>query len=430
MKKLVTLTTIAVGVLLTSAAGIYFTQFDRESLSQGRISLPQKSWSQDPSNPRSPASQEIPKTLAQPPSDTLTTPDPADLGIQYLNEAFARLAEELSPSVVNIYTTIKTNGPQSRTYRGLDEREFYEWFFPYGNDTPQESQSLGSGFIIDAKNGLIVTNSHVVSMNGNDADEVLIKFIDQQEQEGVPAEILGTDPSTDVALLRLKNPQKQDLIAARLGRSGDMRVGEWVLAIGNPYGHAHTVTQGIISALGRNLEEINRSAFIQTSASINPGNSGGPLFNLKGEVIGINTAIDPRAQGIGFAIPIDAAAHVIDQLIAHGEVRRGWIGVAIADLPKPLANQLGLENGLGVLVQSTQPGQPASRAGIREHDIIVGVNQRKVASPRELANAIADVQPGQEAEIQLYRNGRPMEVSVKVGKRPESPMARRPAGER
>ncbi len=231
-----------------------------------------------------------------------------------LNKAFTELAATLSPTVVNIYTKTR----MSPRYGRGGQEDFFRYFFgnPFNGGMsdqapPREAQALGSGFVIN-EDGVVITNSHVVRMNGRNADSIMVKFLDESENTpGHEAKVLGVDESTDVAVLKLKKKRNKPFAVAPLGDSDKLRVGEWVIAIGNPYGHTHSVTKGIVSALGRGLESGNRAEFIQTDASINPGNSGGPLFNLYGEVIGINTAIDARAQGIGFAIPVNTAKSVI-----------------------------------------------------------------------------------------------------------------------
>jgi len=261
--------------------------------------------------------------------------------IDLLNKAFVSLAEQMKPAVVNVYTKTRVGVPRygARGNQVMPD-DLFRFFFgnPFGGPgspgggngqmPPREAQALGSGFVIN-KEGLVITNAHVVRMGDRNADSILLRFVnDSPTSPGYEATVLGVDETTEVAVLRLKK-KKADLKVAPLGDSDKIKVGEWVVAIGNPYGHTHTVTKGIVSALGRSLEEIERAEFIQTDASINPGNSGGPLFNLYGEVIGINTAIDPRAQGIGFAIPINTAKMVARELITTGSVSIGWIGVGI-----------------------------------------------------------------------------------------------------
>ncbi len=342
------------------------------------------------------------------------------LDADQMDQLFTNLAEVTSPTVVNIFSTSKVTG--GRQMRGMDPDDFFNFFFgnpfdmPFGQPMERESKALGSGFVLNSE-GYIITNSHVVRPVGRNADDVRVKFIGEKRGEGLAAKIIGVDPSTDVALLKLKSFTGKNLKVSSLGNSDDLKVGNWVIAIGNPYGHAHSVTQGIVSALGRNIPEIN-AEFIQTSASINPGNSGGPLINLKGQVVGINTAIDPRAQGIGFAIPINTAKNVIRQLIEKGEVSRGWLGVAIADLTPEVAKQLKVDAPEGALVQHVGEGQPAAKAGIRVYDVITEVNGKQIASASELITYVSQVPIGQKAKLHIFRDGKPIDISVTIEQRP------------
>lgn len=362
-----------------------------------------------------------------------TIPKVPGLDADQMDQLFTNLAEVMSPSVVNIYATTKINSGGAQ-YRGqrrgngfgdggeMDPDEFFRFFFgnpfgggPFGMPVERESKALGSGFII-SEEGYIITNAHVVRPVGKNADSVKVKFIGEKRGEGMDAAIVGVDPSTEVALLKVKTLPKNLKIAA-LGDSDKLKVGNWVIAIGNPYGHAHTVTQGMISALGRNIPEIN-AEFIQTSASINPGNSGGPLINLKGQVIGINTAIDPRAQGIGFAIPINTAKSVVRQLIEKGEVSRGWLGIAISDLSPDLAQELGVKEDDGALVQHVEIGQPADKAGLKVYDVVTEVNGKPVLNANELMGNIANIPIGQVVKLKIIREGKTKEVSATVSQRP------------
>jgi serine protease Do len=339
-----------------------------------------------------------------------------------LNRLFTGLAESLSPAVVNIYT--KTRVPSYRGGNANDPNaELFRFFFGNPFMTPdqgrggrsQEAQSLGSGFVING-DGIIVTNSHVIRQSGRNADAILVKFInDSPNHPGHEATVVGVDELTDVAVLKIKEKVK-GLKVAPLGNSDQVKVGEWVMAIGNPYGHTHSVTSGIVSAMGRSLEQ-TRTDFIQTDASINPGNSGGPLFNAYGEVIGINTAIDARAQGIGFAIPVNTAKGVIRQLVEKGEVTLGWIGVVIADLTPELAESLGLELDGGALLQDTIPGEPADKAGLKSYDVITQVNGKNVRSQREFSIAVGNLAPGAKAALKIWRDGKARDVVVTVAKR-------------
>lgn len=337
-----------------------------------------------------------------------------------LNEIFTRIAERLSPAVVNVYTKMKISQKNQFDQRGANPEELFRFFFgnPFEDHfnipSPREAQALGSGFVINSE-GYIVTNSHVVRSGDQIADEIMVKFIGGERDRGFPAEVVGMDPSTDVALIKLKK-LKEGLSIAPLGDSDQLKVGHWVVAIGNPYGHSHSVTQGIVSALGRNVEDL-RADFIQTSASINLGNSGGPLINLYGEVVGINTAIDPRAQAIGFAIPINRAKSVIRQLIEKGEVERGWIGIGLEDLTPELAEYLKVSVNQGVLVREVFNDEPAAQAGIQVYDVLTKVNDKEIKSSKELAIAIGDTPIGSFAKIDVIRDGKPQSFKVKIAKR-------------
>ncbi len=339
-----------------------------------------------------------------------------------MNKHFVDLAANLSPTVVNIYTKtrVRRNQPGPGGPGGPAQPDDLFRFF-FGNPfemqpQPRDAQSLGSGFVIGA-DGLVITNSHVVRPGGRNADSVMLKFIGEPANSpGHEATILGVDEGTDVAVLRLKE-RKKDLRPAPLGNSDQVQVGEWVMAIGNPYGHTHSVTKGIVSALGRSLE-LNRADFIQTDASINPGNSGGPLFNLYGEVIGINTAIDARAQGIGFAIPVNVAKNVIRQIIEKGEVTLGWIGVSIQDLTPELSEGLGLKKDtLGVLIQDVFSGEPADKAGMKAYDVVTEVNGRRVTTAREFSVAVGNLPVGSKARVKILRETKTSDLEITVAKR-------------
>ena len=329
-------------------------------------------------------------------------------------ESFSELAEMVSPSVVNIRTvkTIKGGGRVFRHFRSPFEkddpmRDFFDRFFGQDQQRDFKQRSLGSGFIIDEK-GFIVTNNHVVES----ADEITVLLGNQKEYD---AEIIGRDPNTDLALIKIK--EDGGFPVARLGDSDSLKVGEWVVAIGNPFGLENTVTAGIVSAKGRVIGSGPYDDFIQTDASINPGNSGGPLLNLKGEVVGINTAIVASGQGIGFAIPINLAKGILDQLRARGEVTRGWLGVAIQDLSKELAEYYRLEDGKGVLVTEVFPGDPADRAGIAARDVILEVNGKPVETTRDLTGLVAGLKVGETAAVTVLRDGRRQTVEVTIAKR-------------
>jgi serine protease Do len=274
------------------------------------------------------------------------------------------------------------------------------------------AQGQGSGFIVGA-DGVILTNAHVV----DGADEVRVRLADRREFSG---KVAGIDRPTDIAVVKI---DARALPVVKLGDPGAIRVGEWVLAIGSPFGLEHTVTAGIVSATSRSLPEGTYVPFIQTDAAVNPGNSGGPLFNLKGEVIGINSQIYSRTggyMGIAFAIPIDVAAGVKDQLLAHGKVERGRLGVAIQEVTQSLARSFGLERPRGALVASVEPGGPAAKAGVRPGDVVLGVNGRAIERSSELPPLVAAAKPGTRATLELWRDGAKRSVPVTLGElRPE-----------
>ena len=336
-------------------------------------------------------------------------------------ESFSKLAEAASPAVVNIRTvkTIKGGGRVFRQFKrgpfGDDDpmKDFFDRFF--GDERPRDfkQRSLGSGFIIDQE-GFIVTNNHVVE----NADKIEVILKDEKEFD---AEIVGRDPNTDLALIKIK--AKRNLPALTFGDSQELRVGQWVMAIGNPFGLEHTVTAGIVSAKGRVIGSGPYDDFIQTDASINPGNSGGPLLNMNGEVVGINTAIVAGGQGIGFAIPINLAKGIIEQLKNKGEVTRGWLGVGIQDISKEVADYYGIEEKKGVLVIEVFPGDPADLAGIKPKDIILSVNGKKVGTTRELTTLIADTGVGDTAKIKVWRNGKIETFIVTIAKRDDEKIA-------
>jgi len=325
---------------------------------------------------------------------------------------FADLAAKLTPAVVNISTakTIKHPGlPFGKP--GDPRNEFFEEFFRhyFGNQLPptqRQERALGTGFIISA-DGYILTNNHVV----DGADQVKIRLADGRTFDG---HIKGSDEKLDLALLKID--AKGKLPFAPLGDSSHLRVGDWVLAIGNPFGLGHTVTAGIISATGRVIGAGPYDDFIQTDASINPGNSGGPLINTNGEVIGINTAIIARGQGIGFAIPINVAHNVLQQLKVSGKVTRGWLGVQIQAVTDDLATSFGLKEPTGALVTDVVPGSPAAKAKLQRGDIILRVDGVEVKDHHELARMIADKAVGQKVKLQIFRNRHTRSVQVVIGR--------------
>jgi len=321
----------------------------------------------------------------------------------------APMIKKVSPAVVNIATrgTIRERGPQNPL---LDD-PFFRRFFDVPPDTgPRERpfQSAGSGVIFDARNGYIVTNAHVVE----NATEITVTL---QDGRDLKAEVLGSDAPSDVAVLKVKS---EGLAQITLGDSARAEVGDFVVAIGNPFGLQHTVTSGIISGLSRSgINPDGYEDFIQTDASINPGNSGGALVNLRGELIGINTAILSRSGGnigIGFAIPVNMAHSVMEQLIKYGSVKRGQLGVSMYTVTPDIAHSLGLPNAVGALVSQVVEGSPADKAGIRTGDVITSVNGQPVKSNSELRNTIGLLRVGDRVDIGLVRDGKPVRVTAVI----------------
>lgn len=308
--------------------------------------------------------------------------------------SLAPLVEEVSPAVVNIQVSATVN----RNSRGRDPfREFFG-----GRSGQREMRSAGSGVIVDAENGYILTNHHVIA----NADEIRVTLVDERT---IMATVVGSDEGTDVAVLKVKDEDLRDLVDITFGDSESTRVGDFVIAIGNPFGLSHTVTSGIVSALGRSgISRDGYEDFIQTDASINPGNSGGALVNLAGELVGINSAIissNGGNVGIGFAIPSNMARSIMRQLLEYGEVRRGLLGVVIDTINPTSAEALGLKNVTGALVQSVNPGSAAERAGLEINDIITAVNGDKVDSAAELRNTIGLLRSGDNITITALREG-------------------------
>ncbi len=344
--------------------------------------------------------------------------------VQMIPQSFTQLAKNCGPAVVNI-STVKTltsggnrvfehffGGPQNSPHGQMDPfGRFFEDFFKNHPQREFKQSSLGSGFILD-KEGFIVTNNHVI----DGADEIQVKLKDGKEY---PAEIIGKDSSTDLALIKIK--ADKDLPVLNLGNSDDLEIGQWVLAIGSPFGLEQTVTAGIISAKGRVIGAGPYDDFIQTDASINPGNSGGPLINMYGEVVGINTAIIAGGEGIGFAIPVNIAKEVFAQLKNNGSVTRGWLGVAIQDLDKDLQEYYGVDKG--VLVSEVFKGDPADEAGIKANDIIAEINGKSVESSRDLTRLIAGLSVDSKAEIKVNREGKVKTFKVKIGQRDDEKLA-------
>jgi len=327
---------------------------------------------------------------------------------------FSQLAERLRPAVVNISTTETVRHPNVPGMRQPNPNDPFEDFFRrffegpgMGGGPPREFQrkSLGSGFIV-SREGYIVTNNHVVE----NADKVTVRLNNEHEFE---AEVVGRDPKTDLALVKIDAHEK--LFAVPLGDSDALQVGEWVVAIGNPFGLSHTVTQGIVSAKARVIGAGPYDNFIQTDASINPGNSGGPLFNIRGEVVGINTAIISGGTGIGFAVPVNMAKEVMPQLKEHGKVTRGWIGVYIQEITADLQESLDLKDRDGALVADVVEGSPAGTAGVRRSDVIVAFNGRPITRMEELPRAVAATPVGKKVEIEVIRDGRSKTLQIEVG---------------
>jgi len=326
--------------------------------------------------------------------------------------SLSSIVSKVAPAVVNISTVrvVRGPGPVFKYFFGPFEegdpfKEFFERFF---GDIPQREfrqKSLGSGFII-SKDGYILTNNHVIEK----ATEIRVRLLNKEEFK---AKVIGRDPKTDIALIKIK--ANHSLSAATLGDSDALRVGDWVIAIGNPFGLGHTVTVGIISAKERIIGAGPYDNFLQTDAAINPGNSGGPLVNLEGKVVGINTAIVAQAQGIGFAIPINMAKYILPQLKERGKVMRGWLGVMIQEVTPEIAHALGLKEVKGALVADVTPGSPADKADIRRGDVIIEYNGKKIEEMNELPRLVANTPVGKSVPIKIWRNGKIKQLTVKVG---------------
>src|SRR5215471_16774036 len=335
----------------------------------------------------------------------------AATGAQPVQPAFVELAKQLKPAVVNISSKqVEEKAARGRSPFGGEEndpfQEFFDRFFGgRGNPRRRQRPSLGSGFIINST-GYIVTNNHVVE----GATEIKVTLATQEEFD---ATLVGRDPKTDVALIKVKS--SKPLPTVPFGNSDALEVGEWVLAIGNPFGLGHTVTSGIVSAKGRIIGAGPYDDFIQTDASINPGNSGGPLFNMRGEVIGINTAIVSGGQGIGFATPINLAKEVLLQLHEKGSVTRGWLGVAIQHISPDLLKAFNLTDTHGALVSDVMSDGPAAKAGLQRGDVIVGFNGHSVQDSTELPRMVAALAPGTKVPVDVLRSGKKQAISVTLG---------------
>ncbi len=346
-----------------------------------------------------------------PPAMKLSDPLPGNL--------FVELSRIINPAVVNISTSILPRRTQAMRDPMLDmlERLYGMPLGQGGAPVPQGPQQygLGTGFII-REDGLILTNNHVIE----GADLINVQLVEGAIKV-YEAKVIGSDKRTDIALIKI-NPDGKLPVAA-LGSSKDLEVGEWVAAFGNPFGHGHSMSKGIISSKGRSIGEINKIPLLQTDASINPGNSGGPLVNTKGYVIGVNSAIDARAQGIGFAIPIDEVKALIPQLESHGSIKRGYIGAGLADLDLQAAQYMGLEQAEGTVVTNLDPRGPAAKAGVKPYDVITDFNERKITSANDLIDAVADAPIGKEAKVKILRGQKTVSLKIRVAERAEQKKA-------
>ncbi len=348
-------------------------------------------------------------------------PDQAVIG-SGKHSRFAVLAQKAAPGIVNVHTSRTVE--QSFPNFGIPFGDLFGDLFGRRFGTPQPPQpreapaprrftvpSLGTGFVI-SDDGLIVTNNHVVQ----DVEKIEIVFSDGTRSAG---EVVGTDPKTDLALLRAKGDR--DYVALPLGDSDTLLPGDWVIAVGSPFGLDHTVTAGIVSATGRDIGQGPYDDFIQTDAAINPGNSGGPLLNLDGEVIGINTAINPQANTIGFAVPVNMAREILPQLEETGHVVRGWLGVAVQPMTPDLADALGLESQEGALVSQVTKGGPAEKVGLERGDVIVRFGTKDIHRMRELPRAVAGTSPGTDVDVVVLRDGKRVTKRVAIAELPEEP---------
>jgi len=333
---------------------------------------------------------------------------------------FTELVEQVGPSVVNISTTQKVtrrhNLPPGMEIPELPEDspwgELFKKFFGDEGGTPEDfnTQSLGSGFIID-KSGYIITNNHVVK----EAEEIIVRLTDRREFK---AEVIGTDTRSDVALLKV---DADDLPAVKLGDSDNLKVGEWVLAIGSPFGFDNTVSKGIVSQIGRNLPSENYVPFIQTDVPINPGNSGGPLFNLDGEVVGINSQIYSRTggfMGLSFAIPVNVAVNVVEQLKSKGKVSRGWLGILIQDVNRELAESFGMKKPMGAVVLRIMDNSPASEAKFKVGDVVVEFDGKTIHRSSDLPIAVGSTRVGSKVKVKVIREGKSKTLKVTIAELP------------
>ena len=379
---------IAASVIAAFAAGAY---------SSGHKILPQAS-----------AANAQTVTVAAAPAANILLPD------------FTGIVERNGPAVVNISVTqnVKTSAEMPQ-FQGMDPNDpFYEFFRQFRGMAPHgnlPTHGLGSGFIV-SPDGVILTNAHVVA----DASEVMVKLTDKREFK---AKVIGSDKQSDVAVIKIA---ATGLPTVKLGTGSAVKVGEWVLAIGSPYGFDNSVTSGIVSAKARSLPDGTYVPFIQTDVAVNPGNSGGPLFNMKGEVVGINSQIYSQTggyQGLSFAIPIELATKVKDQLQQYGKVRRGRLGVTIQEVNQPLADSFGMKSPHGALVSAVEENSPAAKAGIASGDVILKFNGKEISDSSDLPALVADVKPGSGATLEVWRNGSTKNLTVTVGEFKDSKLA-------
>ena len=349
------------------------------------------------------------------PHDSTTAPTVSETPM--IPASFSNLASEVRPGVVNIQVVKKVKNVDFgfHHFPGSpfgDRNPFGDFFGPFSEGSPPhsfEQRGVGSGFIM-SRDGYILTNNHVVE----NADQIKVKLADGKEYDG---KVVGRDPKTDLALVKINGAS--DLLPLKLGNSDDLKVGSWVVAVGSPFGLEQTVTAGIVSAKGRVIGSGPYDNFIQTDASINPGNSGGPLVNMKGEVVGINTAIIASGQGIGFAIPINMAKEIATQLEEKGHVTRGWLGVSIQAVTPELAKSFGLKEKKGALVAEVIQGSPAEKAGIEQGDVIVEFDGKEVSNSKDLPVMVASTPVGKSVTVKVSRNGRIVDLRVKTGEMEE-----------
>ncbi len=343
---------------------------------------------------------------------------------------FTPLVEENSAAVVNISTSVKTSNvmvPGGRNHPEVPkDSPFYDFFNKYFGEIPKDAQpfgersSLGSGFII-SKDGYVITNNHVV----DNADEIIVGLKDRRE---LVAKVIGKDKRSDIALLKIEG---KDFPTLKLGDSNKLKVGEWVLAIGSPFGFNHSVTAGIVSAMGRSLPNENYIPFIQTDVAINPGNSGGPLFNLKGEVVGVNSQIYSRTggfMGLSFAVPIDVVVNVYHQLRDQGHVSRGWLGVLIQDVTRELAESFGMERPHGALIARVLPDSPAEAGGFEVGDVVIRFNKKEIGFSSDLPPLVGSSNIGSSIPVEIIRRGKTRTLNVSIEKLPEEGQLKLAAG--